>query len=87
MGQRLDVIGSPSCAQTTGSELKPACVASCQSACAAGVAKYAADAQSFSGYGVTSEARERVQRGCQRQCTYDCGKPGRSFDFSIPYRP
>lgn len=35
---------------------------------------------------VSAKAQERVMRGCTRQCAYECAKPGKAYDFVVPYR-
>jgi hypothetical protein len=35
---------------------------------------------------VSAKAQERVMKSCTRQCAYECAKPGKAYDFVVPYR-
>ena len=86
MAPQVDAIADSTCKATEGAELRPACVTSCQTACEAGLGRYAASSRQFTGYPLDENIRGRVLRGCERQCVAECGKPGQSYGFSVPYR-
>lgn len=76
---RDKVYASPrkACRKSEGDELKPTCAASCEASCAAGLARYAADADRLTGFRVPDADKERVMRSCVRSCSYECTKPGK----------
>ena len=39
------------------------------------------------GYRMEADYAERSERSCTRACVAECLKPGRTFDFSLPFRP
>lgn len=76
---RDKVYASPrkACRKREGDELKTTCATSCEAACAAGLARYAADSDQFSGFKLPTGDKERVLRSCVRSCGYECTKPGK----------
>lgn len=72
------------CRKTEGDELKGTCATSCRAACAAGLARYSADADSFSGFKLPEGDKERVLRSCTRSCSYECTKPGKVCTVAAP---
>lgn len=83
---QVEAVADSTCEATEGPELRPACVSSCKTACEAGLGRYAESSREFSGYALDEKARGRVLRGCERQCVAECGKPGQSYGFTVPYR-
>lgn len=86
-GQRVNAIAAGrTCREATDLELKPACAVSCRDACRDGLAAYTRESSAETGFKVSAKAQERVMRGCTRQCAYECAKPGKAYDFVVPYR-
>ncbi|KAK9819852.1 hypothetical protein WJX72_003300 [[Myrmecia] bisecta] len=83
---KLDQAGNQTCRSAEGIELKPTCGSSCRNACTAGFDAYVQANKDFSGYVIDSKDQARVLKSCIRQCTYECGKPGKVFDFAVPFR-
>lgn len=84
----------PSCASASvagavarTAELAPACVPACRAACGAALAAQAAQTRSSTGFVLSGGAAQRLARACTRSCAYECTKPGRAFDFALPWRP
>jgi len=85
-GARVNAIGDRTCRSSEGPELKPACARSCNDACTDGLSLYTSESSSSLGFKVPEKAQERVLKGCRRQCTYECSKPGKAYDFVVPFR-
>lgn len=86
-GARVNSIPDRTCRAVEGLELKPTCVRSCDAACTDGLDLYTSESSASLGFKVPASAQERVLRSCRRQCVYECAKPGKAYDFSIPFRP
>lgn len=84
MGERVGEGSNGTCAVSVGSELKPACESSCLGACTQTLRKYNEEAFLRTGFELDERAVGKVLRACSRQCTYECGKPGRGMSFSVP---
>ena len=85
----LQVTASDSkvCRKTTGSELKPACSASCKQSCSTGLQTYVSQYKQRMGFNVSQHDQDRMLKACARQCTYECSKQGNGqHGFAIPYR-
>ena len=85
----LQVTASDSkvCRKTTGSELKPACSASCKQSCSTGLHTYVSQYKQRMGFNVSQKDQDRMLKACARQCTYECSKQGNGqHGFAIPYR-
>lgn len=85
----LQVTASDSkvCSKTTGSELKPACSASCKQSCSTGLHMYDSQYKQRMGFNVSQQDQDRMLKACARQCTYECSKQGNGqHGFAIPYR-
>jgi hypothetical protein len=50
------------------------------------VNSYKAQLKEESGFALLAEDETRLVKNCSRTCAYECAKPGRAFDFVIPYR-
>ena len=67
-------------------ELPATCVESCTKTCNAVLEKYSSTIVSTTGYRLDPADAQRLLRSCQRNCATECTKPGKAFDFVIPYR-
>jgi hypothetical protein len=74
------------CKRAVGTDLKPACVESCTSACSNALESYEARNQQETGYVLEGAEKARVLKNCRRSCTYECTKSGKAHDFVVPYR-
>eukprot|EP00803_Ostreobium_quekettii_P000585 evm.model.scf_882.3 EVM.evm.TU.scf_882.3 scf_882:7681-9827(-) len=74
------------CSASENQELMPACAESCQKGCELAVAEYARSSIRERSLVIGSGDQRRVVRSCERQCKYECSKPGKAFDFQVPYR-
>lgn len=68
------------------SDLKPACVPACSQSCAGALDVHQARLLSETGFGMQPGERSRVEKACLRSCAYECTKPGRAFEFVVPFR-
>jgi hypothetical protein len=78
--------GERTCQQAEGSEMKPACITSCASACDVAFEAYAAEYKARMGYVLEEKDRQRLLKNCKRSCGYQCTKGGKVYDFVVPYR-
>lgn len=74
------------CRKAEGTDLKETCRSSCQSACIDTLTGYATALTEESGFRLLDKDQERLLKSCTRNCSYECSKPGKAFDFVIPYR-
>lgn len=84
----LQVRGSDglTCVRGEAQELKEACVVPCAKACNLAMDAYAADNERRTGYRIDPKDVARLVRSCERSCAYECSKPGKTFDFTVPFR-
>lgn len=68
-------------------ELARACVPACKQACGTSLAKHTSFVRRQTGLAMAPVAQERVAKTCARSCAYECSKPGKVFDFAVPWRP
>ena len=68
-------------------DLKPACLPACRAGCAGALDAYSASQKGRTGYPLLQSDRARVEKACLRSCAVECTKPGKVFDFAIPFRP
>ena len=68
-------------------DIKPACAPACRSACGAALDAHAALTRATTGYALAADDSERLGKQCARVCGVECTKPGRAFDFALPWRP
>jgi hypothetical protein len=69
------------------SDIRPACVPACRGACDGALEAHAALTRATTGYALASDDAARLGKSCARTCAVECTKPGRAFDFAIPFRP
>eukprot|EP00200_Dunaliella_tertiolecta_P002492 CAMPEP_0202348060 /NCGR_PEP_ID=MMETSP1126-20121109/6152_1 /ASSEMBLY_ACC=CAM_ASM_000457 /TAXON_ID=3047 /ORGANISM="Dunaliella tertiolecta, Strain CCMP1320" /LENGTH=232 /DNA_ID=CAMNT_0048939693 /DNA_START=1309 /DNA_END=2007 /DNA_ORIENTATION=- len=74
------------CSRSEGADLKPTCAESCKSACAAALDRWKQRTKEESGFALLESDGDRLFRSCSRQCTYDCTREGKTYDFSVPFR-
>jgi hypothetical protein len=74
------------CTKAESQDLKDACTTACQGSCSGTVQAYAASLVERTGLRLLPKDQERLQRSCVRNCAYECSKPGRAFDFVVPWR-
>ncbi|GIL71015.1 hypothetical protein Vretimale_4093 [Volvox reticuliferus] len=74
------------CRKSEGQDLKETCRSACESACTASLEIYGQQVTQESGFTLLASDKARMARSCTRNCSYECGKPGKAFDFVIPYR-
>jgi hypothetical protein len=69
------------------SDIRPACVPACRGACDGALTARSALAKATTGYALPADDAARLGRACVRACGVECLKPGRAFDFAVPFRP
>lgn len=74
------------CKRAEGSELKGTCTQSCETACSAALDKWEEQNKERTGFKLLDKDRARLIKSCTRDCGQDCLRPGKAYDFSIPYR-
>eukprot|EP00877_Chromochloris_zofingiensis_P001123 jgi/Chrzof1/11010/Cz05g20090.t1 len=84
-GEKVRAAGNLLCKESIGPDLKPACVASCSSACDAALKNYADMNEAETGYQIQPADKTRVLKNCRRSCVYECTKSGKARDFVVPY--
>ncbi|KAF5834961.1 hypothetical protein DUNSADRAFT_8110 [Dunaliella salina] len=75
------------CSRSEGTELKPTCAESCKSACSTALERWKQRTKEMTGFTLLESDGDRLFRSCSRQCTYDCTREGKTYDFSVPFRP
>ncbi|KAG2453450.1 hypothetical protein HYH02_001671 [Chlamydomonas schloesseri] len=74
------------CKKAEGQELKEVCRTACESACTEAIDLYDKQVKEESGFALLASDKARLTKSCTRNCSYECAKPGKAFDFVIPYR-
>ena len=74
------------CREAEDTELGPACRSSCTAGCTDALERYKAESERRSGFVVGADEARRMLRQCSRECTYDCSKPGKQYDFEVPFK-
>ncbi|EFJ45471.1 hypothetical protein VOLCADRAFT_105916 [Volvox carteri f. nagariensis] len=74
------------CRKSEGQDLKETCRSACEAACTEALDSYGQQVTQESGFALLASDKARMARSCTRNCAYECGKPGKAFDFVIPYR-
>ena len=69
------------------SDIRPACAPACRTACSNALEAHAALTRATTGYALAADDSERLGKQCTRVCGVECTKPGRAFDFALPWRP
>lgn len=67
-------------------DMLPACAPACKASCARALREYDAGQRATTGFGVGKRESEKVLKSCVVTCGKDCTKPGKFFDFIIPFR-
>jgi hypothetical protein len=85
---------APSCASvslpgkfTRVADIAPACIPACRGACTAALDAHAALTRATTGYALAADDAARLGKACARVCGVECTKPGKFFDFAVPFRP
>jgi hypothetical protein len=93
-GLKVSASVAPSCAAVAlpgrferVSDIRPACVPACRGACEGALTARSALAKATTGYALPADDAARLGRACVRACGVECLKPGRAFDFAVPFRP
>ncbi len=93
-GEKVAADVAPSCKATAlpgrferVSDIRPACVPACRAACDAALEAHAALTRATTGYALAPDDAGRLAKACTRTCAVECTKPGRAFDFGVPFRP
>jgi hypothetical protein len=93
-GAKVDAAVKPTCRAIAlpgkferVSDIRPACVPACRGACDGALDAHAALTRATTGYALASDDAARLGKSCARTCAVECTKPGRAFDFAIPFRP
>ncbi|KAK9819424.1 hypothetical protein WJX74_002142 [Apatococcus lobatus] len=84
--EKLSMLDWQSCSRAEAPDLKQACVQTCGEACASGIKQYEERSLKASGLRMSTEDRSRLERSCNRQCPYQCNKPGQQYGFVVPFR-
>lgn len=71
---------------TSERDMLPACAPACKASCARALREYDAGQRATTGFGVGKRESEKVLKSCVVTCGKDCVKPGRFFDYIIPFR-
>ena len=69
------------------SDLRPACVPACRDACVGSLDRHSSRLKLDTGFALVASDRARVENACVKSCVNSCGRPGRSFEFVVPFRP
>jgi hypothetical protein len=78
--------GNEVCERAEGSQLPQTCQSSCEKACNAALEQWAQQELAQSGFVLLDKDYQRLQAGCRRECSLDCTRPGKAYDFTIPFR-
>eukprot|EP00210_Caulerpa_lentillifera_P001806 g1736.t1 len=81
---KVEAIDSSTCVVSKGQDLLESCKIACSTACERALGDYIKQLKSESGLDVANKDKERVMNRCQRQCKFECNKPGKISDFDIP---
>ena len=71
---------------TKTEQMMPACVPACRSACFQATQAYDGRQLKSKGFGFTEKELGKVKGTCSARCEKECIKPGKSYDFQIPFR-
>jgi len=71
---------------TSERDMLPACAPACKASCARALREYDAGQRATTGFGVGKRESEKVLKSCVVTCGKDCTKPGKFFDYIIPFR-
>ena len=71
---------------TKTEQMMPACVPACRSACFQATQAYDGQQLKSKGFGFTEKELGKVKGTCSARCEKECIKPGKSYDFQIPFR-
>ncbi|KXZ52827.1 hypothetical protein GPECTOR_8g210 [Gonium pectorale] len=74
------------CRKAEGQDLKETCRSACEAACSEALDTYSQRVTQESGFALLPSDKARMTKSCGRNCQYECAKPGKAFDFVIPYR-
>lgn len=86
MTDKVAATGNQQCTKAEATDLKPACTSSCNTSCGTALDGWSQESNEKTGIPLGRSDRERLIKSCLRQCNYECSKPGRVFDFVVPYR-
>jgi hypothetical protein len=68
-------------------DIRPACAPACRTACSAALEAHATLTRATTGYALAADDSEKLGKQCTRVCGVECTKPGKAFDFALPWRP
>ena len=68
-------------------DIRPACAPACRTACSAALEAHATLTRATTGYALAADDSEKLGKQCARVCGVECTKPGKAFDFALPWRP
>jgi len=86
VGEKVRAAGNTVCEQAVGSDMKQTCASSCEAACNRALDLFEVSEAKRSGFSLLEKDRTRLRKTCIRECSIDCTRPGKAYDFVIPYR-
>mmetsp|Transcript_27468 Transcript_27468/g.52300 ORF Transcript_27468/g.52300 Transcript_27468/m.52300 type:complete len:265 (-) Transcript_27468:211-1005(-) len=85
-GMKVTAFGDEVCRRGEADDMPQAVAPACRAACTISVTDYSKKQFDFSGYKLPEKDEQRMMKSCVRECNMSGTRPGKSFQFVVPYR-